>query len=81
MKSKVCNRIECFAWTPPNRYRNSCTALEEVPEFGECPFFKSKGQAKDEKEAMRIRAEYDEEYRQRLEEYGIRFKKRGRSNG
>ena len=80
MKSKVCNRIECFAWTPPNRYRNSCTALEDVPEC-DCPFFKSKGQMKDEREAMRIRAEYDEAYRKTLEEYGVRFKKRGRANG
>ena len=36
---------------------------------------------KDEREAMRIRAEYDEAYRQKLEEYGVRFKKRGRANG
>ena len=74
---KQCNRAECFAWTTPARYKNCCTALEELPE-GECPFFKSKGQMKDERESMRIRAEYDEDYRSRLEQYGIVFKKKGR---
>ena len=77
MRSKVCHRADCFAWTQPNRYRNSCTALEEVIEW-ECPFYKSKGEVKDEKEAMRDRTESDTEYRKLLEGYGIQFKKRGR---
>lgn len=77
MKSKVCERPECFAWTQPQRYRNSCTALEDVVEW-DCPFFKSRGQMKDEREAMRKRAERDDHYRELLTEYGIKFNKRGR---
>lgn len=75
-----CHRFDCFAHTTPRRYANCCTALEEVPNE-ECPFFKSKGVATDEKEAMRKRAESDSKYRALLEEYGISFKKRGRKNG
>lgn len=77
MKSKVCQRADCFAWTQPQRYRNSCTALEDVVEW-ECPFYKSRGQMKDERDAMRLRAEFDDAYRAALAEYGIVFKKRGR---
>lgn len=75
-----CNRAECFAWTTPARYKNCCTALEEIPE-GECPFFKTKGQVKDEKVAMKIRALSDKLYRSHLEEYGIKFPKGGRGSG
>ena len=39
------------------------------------------GQVMDEREAMRVRAEKDMVYRNLLQEYGISFKKRGRSNG
>ena len=75
-----CERGECFAHTTPGRYKNCCTALEEVPEY-ECPFFKTRGQVKDEKEAMRLRASYDVAYRVTLEEYGIKFGTRGRKSG
>lgn len=74
MKSK-CEREDCFAWT--SRYANGCSALEELTEE-ECKFYKSKGTAKDEREAMRRRAETDPYYRQLLLEYGIKFKHRGR---
>lgn len=75
-----CHRFDCFAHTTPRRYANCCTALTEIP-FYECPFFKSKGEVMDEREAMRVRAEKDMVYRNLLQEYGISFKKRGRSNG
>ena len=75
-----CEKTECFANTSPRRYKNRCTALEDVPE-GDCPFFKSKGEIKDEREHMRKRAEKDEAYRKTLEEYGIVFRERGRKNG
>lgn len=77
MIRRVCEKGGCFAWTSPNRYKNSCTALEEVPE-GECPFYKSRGQVADEKLAMRLRAAHDKRYRLLLEDYGIKFSKRGR---
>ena len=78
-KVRQCDRTECFANTSPQRYRNCCTALEEVPMF-ECPFFKSKGEIKDERESMRKRADEDRTYRALLENYGIRFNKRGRKS-
>lgn len=77
MNRRVCDKGGCFAWTSPARYRNCCTALEEVPE-GECPFYKSRGQIADEKLAMRMRASYDRDYKVLLENYGIKFSKRGR---
>lgn len=73
---KECKREDCFAYTGANRYKNCCTALEEIPE-GECPFYKSKGKAKDEKAAMRRRAKDDPSYRVLLEGYGIKFGERG----
>ena len=77
-----CDREDCFAHTGANRYKNCCTALEELPEdFSKCEFYKSKGQIKDEKERMRRKAESDEDYRILLEGYGIKFGKRGRSKG
>ena len=74
-----CGREDCFAWTPPNRYKNCCIALEEVElgADGKCPFYKSKGQALDERRASRARARVDEAYRQRLAYYGIKFRFRG----
>ena len=72
-----CNREECFAWTSPKRYKNCCLALEVVEEE-DCPFYKSKGQIKDEKEKMRKRYWNDLTYRMTCEEYGLKFKKRGR---
>jgi len=79
MINRACEKGGCFAWTTPNRYKNCCTALEEVPE-GECPFFKSRGQIADEKLAMRMRAKVDADYRRLLESYGITFSKRGRKS-
>ena len=76
MKHGVCDRQDCFAWTPPKRYRNSCTALEEIVEI-DCPFYKSKGQIVDEKESMRKKAKHDPQYRKLLEDYGIKFRFRG----
>ena len=71
-----CDREDCFAWTTPKRYKNSCDALEEVDEFY-CPFYKTKEQAREERKAMKRRARYDLAYRSRLEGYGIKFKYRG----
>ena len=77
MIGSQCKREDCFAWVSERRYKNCCTALDEVIEF-ECPFYKSKGQIKDEKEKMRKRYWNDLAYRMTCEEYGFKFKKRGR---
>lgn len=79
MNTISCDKESCFAWTQPSRYKNCCTALEEVFSY-ECPFYKSKGQVKDEREAMRLRASKDKKYRLLLEDYGIKFNKRGRKS-
>ena len=76
IEGEVCKRQDCFAWTYPHRYKNCCTALEEV-DAGYCPFYKTKGQAVDEKQAMRRKAQYDPQYRKLLEYYGIKFRFKG----
>ena len=76
IEGEICKRQDCFAWVTTNRYRNCCSALEEV-DAGECPFYKSRGQVVDEKQEMRRKAKQDFKYRKVLESYGIKFKFRG----
>ena len=77
MKQK-CDRTDCFAWTKPKRYGNCCTALEEVPDEPQCPFYKSRVQVAGERVSMQIRAMEDNGYRNLLEYYGVKYKRGGR---
>lgn len=68
-----CYRDQCAFWCIPKKYKNCCTALEEVPELGEtCSFYKSKTQAYMDSAKHRERYLEDPKFRELCKHYGVR---------
>lgn len=73
---KNCIREDCFAWTQPSRYKNGCTALEQIPaDCYACAFYKSKGQMLDDRLQQIERMKKDDDYKALCESYGIKIPK------